>query len=164
VEAKTFIFLAKDSNLCLEEKRKGFIGVICVSQPASSWLVDSLEEACLSPMKEDFAKAYKEDGKALMVLGGGGGVYVDGVRKGAIWIQEGWNGKRWRRFAGELRLLIATKEKGLDSVDPMVPSSAGLFTGRSFADMICVAFDVEVRKMPELMSSCLLDVLPYSVD
>jgi hypothetical protein len=43
-----------------------------VSLTAASWLVDSLEEACL-PVKEDFSKAFQEDGSALMVHARGGG-------------------------------------------------------------------------------------------
>jgi hypothetical protein len=60
IEAKSFCLSAKDgcSEFCLEEKRRGFTGVIFVSLTAASWLVDSLEEACL-PLKEDFSKAFR---------------------------------------------------------------------------------------------------------
>jgi hypothetical protein len=72
IEAKSFCFSAKDGfpDFCLEEKRKGFGGAILVSLTASYWLVDSLEAACLDPEKEDIAKSYREDRKALMVYGG----------------------------------------------------------------------------------------------
>ena len=73
IEAKSFCLSTKDGypKFRLEEKRKGFTGVIFVSLTAASWLVDSLEKACL-PMKEDFSKAFREDGSVLMVHGGGG--------------------------------------------------------------------------------------------
>jgi hypothetical protein len=60
IEAKSFCLSAKDgcSEFRLEEKRRGFTGVIFVSLTAASWLVDSLEEACL-PLKEDFSKAFR---------------------------------------------------------------------------------------------------------
>jgi hypothetical protein len=56
---------------------------------------------------------------------------------------------------------MTTKEKGLASKVPKAPSSVGLFTGRSFADVIQVVLGVEVRK-PKPVSSCFLDVLPTS--
>ena len=78
-------------------------------------------------------------------MGGGGnklgrfvqGIFIEGGRKGVIWIPEGRNGRGWRRFAGELRLLISSKVKRLDLEAPLAPSSAGLFTGRSFVEVIC---------------------------
>jgi hypothetical protein len=72
IEAKSFCLLAKDGCLefRLEEKRKGFTGVIFVSLTIASWSVDLLEEVCLS-VKEDFSKAFREDGSALMVHPGG---------------------------------------------------------------------------------------------
>jgi hypothetical protein len=43
-EAKTFCLSAKDGcpNLCVEERRKGFVGYIFVSY-LCSWLVDTVE-------------------------------------------------------------------------------------------------------------------------
>ena len=72
----------------MEEKRKGYVGAILVSPLASNWFVDSLEEACLILVKVDFAKSYWEEGKELMVHGGGNkaggflqvGIYVDSLR------------------------------------------------------------------------------------
>ena len=75
IETKSFCLSTKDGSpeFHLEEKRKGFTGVIFVSLTASSWLVNSLETVCLYPVKEDFSKAFREDGSALMVHGKGGG-------------------------------------------------------------------------------------------
>jgi hypothetical protein len=145
IEAKSFCLSAKDGcpKFRLEEKRKEFTGVIFVSLTAASMLVDSLEEACL-PVKEDFSKAFQEDGSALMVHAGGGGgnkagrflqvgIFVEGSHKGVIWILEGRNGCGWQQFASELRLLISSKVKGLDLEAPPL---AGLFTRRSFVEVI----------------------------
>jgi hypothetical protein len=63
------------------------------------------------------------------------GIYVEGGRNGVIWIPEGRNGRGWWRFAGELRQLITTKEKGLALEVLKAPSSVG-FTWQSFADGI----------------------------
>ena len=46
------------------------VGVIFVSQPCASWLVDTVEEASQSQAKVDIAKSYREGKKALMVHGG----------------------------------------------------------------------------------------------
>jgi hypothetical protein len=169
-EAKSFCLAVKDGypDFHLEEKKKGFVGAIFVSHPTSSWLVDSLEAACLSPVKEDFVKTFREDGKALMVHGGGNkarrflqaGIYVEGGQKGVIWIPEGRNGRGWRRFVEELRLLLLTKEKGLDSEASKSNPSAGLLSGRLFANVIRAASGVEVKINPNPPSSCPLDVLP----
>lgn len=63
-----------------------------------------MEEAVLSPVKEEYVKSYREEEKALMVCGGGNKagrfleavVYDVGGRKGIIWILEGRNGQGWR--------------------------------------------------------------------
>jgi hypothetical protein len=131
IEAKSFCFTAKDGfpDFRLEEKRKGYVGAILVSPPASNWLVDSLEEACLIPVKVDFAKSYREEGKALMVHRGGNkvgrflqvGIYVEGGRKGVICILEGQSGNGWRQFVNELRRFLSSKEKGLDLEVSRIP-------------------------------------------
>ena len=67
IEAKSFRFSTKDgpSLFCLEERRKKFTGYIFVSPPCSSWLIDTMEAACL--VKENIAKSFCEGYKALMV-------------------------------------------------------------------------------------------------
>jgi hypothetical protein len=73
------------------------------------------------------------------------GIFVEGGRKGGIWILEGRNGHGWRRCAGELRLLISSKMKGLDLEAPLAPSLAGLFPRRSFVEVIREVLGVEGR-------------------
>ena len=68
VEAKIF-FSTKAAKLCLEERRKGFLGIIRVGHQCASWLAATVEEASLSPMMEDFVKSYSE-GRMLSVRGG----------------------------------------------------------------------------------------------
>ena len=117
IEAKSFCLSAKEGcpDLHLEEKRKGFVGVIFVSQPCASWLVDMVEEASQSQVKVDIAKSYREGDKALMVHGGVNkagsflevAVFAEGDCKGIIWLLEGRGGRGWHRFANELwRILV----------------------------------------------------------
>jgi hypothetical protein len=70
IEAKSFCFSANEGfpDLCLEERRKGFVGYIFVGIQCSSWLVDTVEAA--SKVKDDIAKSYREGDKVLMVHGG----------------------------------------------------------------------------------------------
>jgi hypothetical protein len=94
VEAKAFCFTMKEgsSNLWLEERRKGFVGVIIVGLQSSVWLVAMVGEAFLSHMKEDRVKCFHEDEKVLIVGRGGNkagrflevAVYVEAGQKGII--------------------------------------------------------------------------------
>jgi hypothetical protein len=62
-----------------------------------AWLVDMVEEAMKSLVKEDFVRTYCEEAKALMAHGGGNkagrflevAAYIEGGRKGMISILEG---------------------------------------------------------------------------
>jgi hypothetical protein len=118
IEAKSFCFLAKEGSpvLCLEERRKCFIGFIFANNQCSSWLVEKVEAA--SQVKDDIAKSYREGDKVLMVHGGVNkagrflevSVYAEGGRKGVIWLPEGRFGRGWCRFAGKLCLMLATPE------------------------------------------------------
>jgi hypothetical protein len=51
VEAKAFCFTVKEgsTDLRLEERRKGFVGVIRVGPQSAVWLVAKVEEAVQSP-------------------------------------------------------------------------------------------------------------------
>jgi hypothetical protein len=92
VEAKTFFFLTKSSQIHLEERRKGFLGLILVDRRGSAWLAKIVEEALRSPEVVDFDKASSEGRKSLSVRGGcnKGGRFlevvalVDDDRKGFI--------------------------------------------------------------------------------
>jgi hypothetical protein len=96
VEAKHFFFLTKDSKLRLEERRKGFIGLILVGHRCASWLAATVEEASSAMEKEEFAKKICEERRSLSVSGGRNKAgrflevvaHVDGERKGVIWILE----------------------------------------------------------------------------
>jgi hypothetical protein len=120
IEAKSFRFSSKEGSSLfrLEERRKKFVGYVFVSPQSSSWLIDTVEEACL--VKENIAKSFREGDKALMVHGGDNksgrflevAVFAEGGRKGGLWLPEGRDGRGWRRFAAELRILLAPSEGG----------------------------------------------------
>jgi hypothetical protein len=115
IEAKSFRFSTKDGSslIRLEERRKKFVGYIFVSPQCSSWLIGTVEAACL--VKENVAKSFREGDKALMVHGGDNkagrflevAMFAEGGRKGGLWLPEGRNGRGWRHFADELRILLA---------------------------------------------------------
>ena len=118
IEAKSFCFLAKEGSpdLLLEERRKDFVGYIFASIQCSSWLVETMKAA--SKVKDDIAKSYREGDKVLMAHGGVNKVgrflevsaYAEGGCKGVLWLLKGCYGRGWRRFVGELRLLLASLE------------------------------------------------------
>jgi hypothetical protein len=92
VEAKTFFFSTKGAKLRLEERRKGFLGLILVGHRSASWLAATVEETSLSSVLEDFVKSSSE---GRMLLSGRGGcnkvgrflevaAFVDDERKGFI--------------------------------------------------------------------------------
>jgi hypothetical protein len=123
IEAKSFCFSIKEgfSDLRLEERRKKFVGFIFASFPCATWLRDTVEAA--TQVKEDISKSYREGDKVLMVHGGSNkagrylevSVYTEGGRKGVLWIPEGRFGRGWRRFAGELRLMLVSPNDKSDS-------------------------------------------------
>ena len=67
-----------------------------------------------SQVKEDAIKSYREGDKVLMVHRGANKagrflevpVYSEGGCKGVLWLPGGRFGRGWRRFAGELRLML----------------------------------------------------------
>jgi hypothetical protein len=71
------------------------------------------------------SKSYREGDKVLMVHGGSNkagrylevSVYVEGGRKGVIWIPECRFGRGWHRFAGELRLMLVSPNDKSGSED-----------------------------------------------
>ena len=62
-----FAFGKGSPVLCLEERRKCFVGFIFANNQCSSWLVEKVEAA--SQVKDDIAKSYRERDKVLMVHG-----------------------------------------------------------------------------------------------
>jgi hypothetical protein len=115
-EAKAFYFSMKAdvSEIRLEERRKGFSGVIFLGLQCSAWLLATVEEALKKPVKKDFVKSYREDVKALMVHGGGNkadrylevAAFAEGGRKKVIWLPKGREGWGWYRVVGELRKML----------------------------------------------------------
>jgi hypothetical protein len=117
VEAKSFSFSVVSDKpvLRLEERRKGFKGFILLGVKASVWLADTVEEACETQKREDFARSLCDEVRVLKVRMGRNragsfleaAVFVEGGRKGVIRLPEGRGGWGWRRFAEELRPLTA---------------------------------------------------------
>jgi hypothetical protein len=85
-------------------------------------------------VKEDIAKSFREGDKVLMVHVDVNKVgrflevsmYVEGGRKGVLWLPEGQDRLGWRRFAGELRLMLAPPEGKSGSEEPVIHSSTSL--------------------------------------
>jgi hypothetical protein len=67
VEAKSFFFSTKASQLRLEERRKGFLGLILVDLRGATWLAATVEEASRSPALADFVRSSSEGRKSLSV-------------------------------------------------------------------------------------------------
>jgi hypothetical protein len=96
IEVKSFCFSANEGSpdLHLEERRKGFVGLIFASIQCS-WLVDMVEVA--SKVKDDTSKSYHEGDKVLMVHEGVNkagrflevSAYAEGGHKGVLWLLEG---------------------------------------------------------------------------
>jgi hypothetical protein len=124
MEAKSFSFLAKADKpeLRLEEKRKGFTGSFSLSLQCSNWLADMVEEVLKSQGTEVFDKSFQENEMILKIHKGCNKAgrflvaeaFVEGGRKGAIWLPEGCEGWGWRRFVDELRnfLVFFAAKKG----------------------------------------------------
>ncbi|XP_059440244.1 uncharacterized protein LOC132172707 [Corylus avellana] len=168
VEAKTFFFSTKASKLRLEERRKGFVGLILVGQRSASWLAATVEEASQSQVKEDFVKKFSEEGKSLSVSGGSNKAarflevvaYLEDERKGIIWIPEARSGRGWRRFVVELRSLLAAQASS-PGFSNSESSSPGTKDGRSVAEALrsssCEVADIAGAR---LLSSQEIDLFP----
>jgi hypothetical protein len=176
---KAFCFTAKEGSteLQLEERRKGFIGVIRVGPQSAVWLVAKVEEAVQSQVKDGSAMGFREDVNCLLVHEGCNkagrflevAVEVDGGRKGTIWLLEGRKGWGWHRVVSEMRRMLEFQggQTGPTGDEyPALPgkrveveefASAGFRYGRSFVNVL--------RSMVgglKRLSSCLLDVFPVS--
>jgi hypothetical protein len=132
MEAKNFSFSTKadESELRLEERRKGYCGYLLMGFQCSKWLLATVEEALKVPVKKDFVSSYREDAKALMVHGSGNKAsrylqvanYAEGGPKGVIWIPKGRKGWGWPRVVGELRPLLKFVEAKGGSLVSKAPS------------------------------------------
>ena len=140
MEAKTFFFSMKASQLRLEERRKGFLRFVLVGLRCASWLAAMVEEASQPSVLVDFVKSSGEGRKSLIVKGkcntAGGFLEVvacvDDNRKGIIWIPEARSGWGWRRFVAELRSLLAVlvSSPGYFSDGSVLEDTAQLHVGK----------------------------------
>jgi len=55
------------SVLRIEERRKGFLGVVLLGLQCTAWVVTAVKEALQSQGVEDFVKSFREDSKAWIV-------------------------------------------------------------------------------------------------
>lgn len=74
VEAKTFVFSVVEgaSVLRVEERRKGFSGVVYLGTQCIAWLASKVEELSRLPAGNEFIRSFREGPKVFIVLGGGG--------------------------------------------------------------------------------------------
>jgi hypothetical protein len=72
MEAKTFLFSVEEGKpvLRLEERRKGFLGVVRLGLQCTAWVIAVVKEALQSQGVEDFVKSFREDSKAWIVRKG----------------------------------------------------------------------------------------------
>jgi hypothetical protein len=112
VEAKTFLFSVEEgkSVLRMEERRKGFLGVVLLGLQCIAWVIAAVKDALQSKGVEDFVKSFWEDLKAWKVRKGCNkdgcflelAVYAVGGWRGFILFPEGRGGRGWNRVADEL--------------------------------------------------------------
>jgi len=135
MEAKCFSFSAKAEAFELRggEEEGGFV---FLGLQGSAWLMATIEEALKAPVK-DFVKYFREDVKALMVRGGGNKTgsyqevvaYVEGDRKGVIWLAEGREGWGWSRVVGELQKMLTFLGSKARSLVSEASTSEGIQKG-----------------------------------
>jgi hypothetical protein len=73
MEAKSFVFSMVDgkSDLWVEERRKGFLGAVCLGSLFIVWLVSKVEWVLRNTGVEDFVDSFREGSKAVIVRRGG---------------------------------------------------------------------------------------------
>jgi hypothetical protein len=129
-----------------------------VSTQCSSWLINTVEAACL--VKENIAKSFREGDKALMVHGGAYKVgrflevvvLAEGGRKGGLWLPEGRDGWGWRRFADELRTLLVLPHGG-PMESEIRPSPSSKSSPTKFAEVRVFGVCSKVRTFVEILKS-----------
>jgi len=112
VEAKTFLFSVEDGKcgVRMEERRKGFLGVVRLGLQCIAWVLVAVKEALLSQGTEDFVKSFREEAKAWIVRIGNNkdgrflelAVDAEGGRRWLILFPEGRGVQGWNRVAKEL--------------------------------------------------------------
>lgn len=94
----------------LEERRKGFTGIVILGIICISWLVEMLESALPNPKAQNFVKSFREGQQVWIVRRGSNrashflelAVYTEDGWKGLILLPEGREGRGWSRVVGEL--------------------------------------------------------------
>jgi len=130
VEAKTFLFSVEEGKpvLRLEERRKGFFGVVRLGLQCTAWVIAVVKEALQSLGVEDFVKSFRVDSKAWIVWKGYNkdgcflelAVFAVGGRSGFILFPEGRGGRGWNKVADELGKVLVF----LDSTSRSPPVGA----------------------------------------
>jgi hypothetical protein len=108
----------------------------------------------------------------LMVCGGGNKarrflevvVYIEGARKGIIWLPVGHNWRSWCRFAGELRQMLTLHVGKSGSLVFEIPSVAGNLTkvdlraasGHLFVEVLRLASCFKAKSVGVFASSRLV--------
>jgi hypothetical protein len=126
VEAKSYVFSTgvRNSELRVEERRKGFYGSVSLGSLSVAWLISKVEELIRDPGDEEFVKPFREESKAIIIRRGGNkagrflevAVYAEGGRRGLVMFPEGRGGRGWSRVAGELSKALVHLEAVYGSV------------------------------------------------
>jgi hypothetical protein len=69
VKAKTFLFSVKEGKyvMRMEERRKGFLGVLRLGLQCTAWVSATMKQVLQSQGVEDFVKSFQKDSKAWIV-------------------------------------------------------------------------------------------------
>jgi hypothetical protein len=96
----------------MEERRKGFLGVVRLGLQCIAWVLVAMKEVLMSQGTKDFVKSFREKVKAkawIVRIGSNKdgrflelAVYVEGCRQGLILFPKGRGGQGWNRMAKEL--------------------------------------------------------------
>jgi hypothetical protein len=117
----------------MEERRKGFLGVVRLGLQCIAWVLVAMKEVLMSQGTKDFVKSFREKVKAkawIVRIGSNKdgrflelAVYAEGGWRGFILFSEGKGGRGWNRMAKELG-------KVLVFLDTLFGSSpVGVFSG-----------------------------------
>jgi hypothetical protein len=120
IEVKSFLFSVKEDVVVvrLEERRKGFAGVVSLGLPCAVLLVATVEVALRNTGMKGLVKSFRKFQQVLIVRLGENkadrflemAVYAEGGRQRLILLPEGCDGRGWAWFAGELSKVVAFLE------------------------------------------------------